>query len=94
MMNMFLEETFKYSDLFGHISCFTRFKGGGGHMRVPPPPPTSLVPEPEKAKEDLFARLRRARSRSLSRITEPGLLREEPNVYAPELTDVLGIPKV
>jgi hypothetical protein len=50
------------------------------------------VPEPEKAREDLFEKLRRARSRSMTRITEPGLLREEPDVRRAELTDVLGIP--
>lgn len=61
-------------------------------MPVPSPAPTQLVPEPEKAREDLFEKLRRARSRSMTRITEPGLLREEPDVRRAELTDVLGIP--
>lgn len=67
--------------------------GGGGAPApppMPPPTPATVLPGEKKAKEDLRERLRRARSRSLSRVTEFGLLEEPAQVARPTLSGTLG----
>lgn len=71
------------------------FGGGGGGggapapAPLPPPAPIKILPGVEKAKDDLRERLKRAHSRSLSRVTGPGLLEETPT-RRPMLSERLG----
>jgi hypothetical protein len=70
------------------------FDGGGtpsapAPVPMPPPAPATVLPGEEKAKEDLRERLRRARSRALSRVTEFGLLEEPAQVARPVLSSTL-----
>lgn len=72
------------------------FGGGGG---VPPPAVKPAVVSPaarrvdpgaRAEKEDLVARLKKARSRALSQVAQVGLLQEIPSVARPALSDVTG----
>lgn len=69
--------------------------GGGGGAKpapapLPAPVPVKVAPEIGKAKGDLMERLRRARSRAVSRVVEIGLLEEAPPIRRPMLSDILG----
>lgn len=66
---------------------------GGGAPSPPalrPAAPVRAMPEVAKAKMDLRERLKRARSRALSRVTEFGLLEIEAPVRRPMLSDIMG----
>jgi len=67
--------------------------GGTPKMKAPPavaPRAVQVLPEEEKAKKDLKERLKRMRSRALSRMTGPGLLEVESPTKRPILSDLLG----
>lgn len=67
--------------------------GGGGGAPSPgpmPPPAPKAVTGVEEAKKGVRDRMRRARSRAGTRVTQPGLLQEEAPTSRPLLSNVLG----
>ena len=64
--------------------------GSSPDPEQPKPAPVRIAPEVTKAKADLMAMLRKGRSRALSQVSQPGLLKEEPNISTNVLTDYLG----
>jgi hypothetical protein len=71
------------------------FLGGGDSPDIPPapeiaPPQKTVLPEVEKAEADLRERLRRSRSRAMSRVTAPGMFEEVPTQRPALLSNRIG----
>ena len=64
--------------------------GGPSAPKVMSAPPAEILPDSKKTKDDLLARLKRARSRSLSS-TGAGMLTETATTNRPVLSDKLGV---
>lgn len=68
--------------------------GGGGAPPaatpvIVPPAARRVTPGEAAEREDLMARLKKARSRALSQVAEVGLLEEMPTTTRPVLSDIL-----